>query len=240
MPIPGYFETLDRFGLAELKYGGDLQVKNGDIALTADGDIQFGNTRFNALFRLVERWRLNQSTLNELFGSMLLTSQRLEEIIKTRAQGIGPSLSMNPAAFHEETESIGDYESGSSVFAGSILVVLSNLLERFRKDLNASDDQWISVGPKVNGYSIGVIFSAAAANFRHHDEWARTQNPTLRQLPSMEVLCAILDRPLMTNGFPTIRANVCRDILLTVSDASVDRLHQITFEYAKALSTSKN
>jgi len=233
MSVPEYFATLDRFGLAELKCGGDLQVKNSNIALTADGDFQFGNTRFNALFRLVERWRLNQTTLNELFNSMYLTSQRLEEVIKARTHGTGPSVSLNPAAFHEETESIGDYESGSSVFAGAILVVLNNLLQRFKKDLNSSGNQWGSAGPKVNGYSIGVIFAAAAANFRHHDEWARTQMPNT----SMEVLCAILDRPLMTNGFPTIRANVCRDVIMIVSGGSVDRLYQITFEYAKALST---
>lgn len=236
MSVPEYLKTLDRFGLAELKCGGDLQLKNDCIALTADRSLQFGNTRFNALFRLVERWRLNQPTLNELFSSMLLTSQRLEEVLKTRAQGIGPSISINPTAFHEETESIGDYESGSSVFAGSILVVLSNLLQRFKKDLNASDDPWKSAGSKINGYSIGVIFTAAAANFRHHDEWAQTQVPSKQQLASMEVLCAILERPLMTAGFPTIRTNVCREIIIKVSGGSVDRLHQITFEYAKALS----
>lgn len=237
MSVPEYLETLDRFGLTELKCGGDLQLKNGNIALTADGNFQFGSARFNALFRLVERWRLNQPTLNELFGSMLLTSQRLEEVIKARAQGIGPSINMNPVAFHEETESIGDYESGSSVFAGSILVVLSNLLQRFKKDLNPSKGQWESAGLMVNGFSIGVIFSAAAANFRHHDEWARMQTPNAQQQASMDVLCAILERPLMTNGFPTIRTNVCREVIIKVSGGSVDRLHQITFDYAKALSS---
>jgi hypothetical protein len=232
--VLGYLEALDRFGLQELKQG-DVQIKDGNIAVTADGDWQFGNTRVNALFRLVERWRLNQPTLDELYASMLTTSQRLKDLLKARADGIGASLVGNPVEFHEENESIGDYESGSSVFAGAILVVLNNLLQRCKRDFGASDTQWDSADPKIYGYSIGVVFAAAAANFRHHDEWARLRNLDDRPRASMEPLCAVLGRNLLTQGYPTIRTNVCREVLIAISGDSVDRLYKLTFDYAKAL-----
>src|ERR1700738_4976916 len=130
MPLIGYLETLNRFGLDELKSGGDLQVENGDKAITADGDLKMGNDRFNALFRLVERWRVNEPTLNDLFESTMSTASRLAEVMEARNLGVGPLLSLDPQAFHEASEAIGEGEHGSSVFAGAILVVLNNLLRR--------------------------------------------------------------------------------------------------------------
>ncbi|MDY7545499.1 hypothetical protein QN360_08755 [Glaciimonas sp. CA11.2] len=237
MSLPGYDETLTRFCLGKLKAGVDLQLtKSGDIALTRDGDLQAGNTQINALFRLVERWRQSESTVSDLFAPMLRASQQLEELSKTRALDKGPSLSMNPKDYHDVTESILEYQSVSSVLAGSILLVLNNLLQRLKKDLNASDDEWKLAGTKINNNSIGVIFTAAAANFRHHDEWACAKRPNTQQLQSMEVLCKGLNLPVLTHGFPTIRTNVCGQILMSLSHGSVDHLHQITFEYAKALS----
>lgn len=145
MPIPGYFETLTRFGLQELQQG-DLQVHNGDWAVTPDGDFQFGNTRVNALFRLVERWRVNQPTLEQLYGDLANRSQQLKEVLKARAQGLGPSLSREPTQYHEEIEAVGDYESGASVYAGAIFVVLNNLLQRCRLRIpaivNAHSTRW--------------------------------------------------------------------------------------------------
>jgi hypothetical protein len=85
------------------------------------------------------------------------------------------------------------------------------------------------------GHSIGVVFAAAAANFRHHDEWARARTLGNVQRGSMEPLCAILGLDLWTQGRPTVRTNVCRETLMRISDGSVDRLHQLTFDYAKAL-----
>jgi hypothetical protein len=234
MPIPCYFETLTRFGLQELKQGG-VQAHNGNWAVTPDGDFQFGNTRVNALFRLVERWRVNQPTLEQLYWDLLSRAERLKEVMKARAQGLGPSWCREPVQYHEETEALGDYESGASVYAGAILVVLNNLLQRCRQDLHASEAQWVSAAPKIEGYSVGVVFEAAAANFHHHDEWARAVKIDDRQRASMEPLCAVLGRDLWTQGRPTLRANVCREVLLKISDGSTDRLYRLMFEFAKAL-----
>lgn len=93
----------------------------------------------------------------------------------------------------------------------------------------------MSADPKIEGYSVGVVFAAAAANFRHHDEWARAMKIDDRQRTSMEPLCAILGKDLWTQGRPTLRTNVCREVLLKVSKGSTDRLYRLMFEYAKAL-----
>jgi hypothetical protein len=232
-----YLEMLDRFGLHRLTKG-DLRLDgNGNWSVTRDGDFQFGDTATNAMFRFAQRWRPEQPALDELLRSMLSTTQLLDELRSARDSGIGPSLSINPEAFHSDTESMGNYESGSAVYAGAICVVLNNLLLRFRKDLGLkkSDPLWRDTGPKTAGHSMGVVFQAAAENFRHYDEWAGTRVPTDQQRESMEVLCAVLRLPLMTSDIRTIRTNVCRGVLLAVRDGSSDKLHHSLFDYAKAL-----
>jgi hypothetical protein len=200
MPLAGYDETLARFRLQKLKSGVDLQVtKGGDIAVTRDGDLQMGNTQVNALFRLVERWRRSESMINDLFGPMLLTAQQLEELLQSRAQNDGPSLHIDAKAYHEVTDSILKFQSVSSVLAGAIFVVSNNLLQRFKLDLNSSDEQLKRAGIRIKNHAVGEIFSSAAANFRHHDEWACSKTPTKVQRASMEVLCSYsiaLRRPL--------------------------------------------
>lgn len=175
MPIPEYLQTLDRFDLGWMRKGGDLQIKNGDIALTLDGDFQLGDSRFNSLFRLVERWRHNQQTLDILYASMLGASDSLDNMREARESGNSALLSQNPAAYHQENAEIIGYESASSVYAGSIVIVINNMLQRFRKDLGASEGDWKSGGPMFSTYSAGSIMAAAANNFRHHDVWARSK-----------------------------------------------------------------
>lgn len=240
MPVVDYFETLDRFGLLELKSGGDLQIKDGDIATTRDGDLKLGDDRFNAFFRLVQRWRLNESAIGDLFANTEIYAQRLTQVMGERSNGIGPSLGADPEAFHEMTDVIGESESGASVFAGSILVVMNNLLQRFKLDLNVSREKWCSSAPHFSGYSLGEVISAAAANFRHHDEWASSPHPTNQQLVSMNILAPILGvQPIDERGFRTIRSNVCREILEALSAGSVEHLHSHLFKFAQNLGNTK-
>ena len=196
MSLPDYYETLGRFGLDELKTRVDLQLTaSGDIAVTRDGDLQMGNTRVNALFRLVERWRQSDSTINELFRPMLRAARQLDELQMARANDEGPSLRLNPKAYHEVTGSILECQSVSATLAGAVFVVLNNLLQRFRLDLGASDDDWSAAGTMINTYSVGEIIASAAANFRHCDEWASSKTPTRTQRRSMDVLCGLLKVP---------------------------------------------
>jgi hypothetical protein len=90
--------------------------------------------------------------------------------------------------------------------------------------------------PLVSSFSVGEIFAAAAANFRHYDEWAASKVPNSKQKLSIKVLCGLLNEPIQTKyGFPTIRENVCGKILMVISRGSIDTLHEITFDYAKSL-----
>jgi hypothetical protein len=240
MPVIDYFETLDRFGLLELKSGGDLQIKDGDIAITRDGDLKLGDDRFNALFRLVQRWRLNESAIGDLFANTEFYAQRLTQVMGERSSGRGPSLGRDPEEFHEMTDVIGESESGASVFAGSILVVMNNLLQRFKLDLNVSREKWCSSAPLFSGHSLGEIVAAAAANFRHHDEWASSPQPNSQQMASMNILAPILGvPPVNERGFRTIRSNVCREILEVLSAGSVEQLHSHLFEFAKNLGNTQ-
>lgn len=63
---PKYMDVVAAHGL-DLA-GGDLQINDkGNIAVTPDGDLKFGNDRVNALHRLVQRWCFNAPTLAVLF-----------------------------------------------------------------------------------------------------------------------------------------------------------------------------
>jgi len=237
MPIHGFDETLARFGLERLKVGLDLQLtKSGDIAITRDGDLQFGNRQGNALFRFVERWRHSESSIGELFLPMLKAGRRLIELTSARERGEAPQLHLDPNAYHETTEAIVEADLLSATLAGAIFVILNNLFYRLKLDLNATDDDWRVATPVIQGFSFGQITNAAAANFRHYDEWAATKSPKPTQLDSMNVLCGVLARPVQSqHGIPTIRENICWKVLEVITQGSLISFHEMSFVYAKSL-----
>ncbi len=237
MPIREFDETLSRFGLDHLKCALDLQLtQSGDLATTRDGDLQLGSTQANALFRLVERWRHSETTIGKLFPLMVQAGVELKALSGARERGEAPALHVNPKAYHAATEAILEADLLSSTLAGAIFVILNNLLIRLKLDLNASNDEWRLATPIVQGQSFGQVVSAAAANFRHFDEWAACKTPTSKQLESMKVLGAVLGCPVQSSqGFPTMRSNVCWAVLERLFQNSIDALHQSTFAYAKSL-----
>jgi hypothetical protein len=232
MRIPNYLDTLNRYGLERLK-SGDLQVRNDNIAVTADGDLQFGDRTVNALFRLVERWRVHQPTLNDLFEAMQFHSRQRDETLDARNSGRGPSFVTDIDAFHEVNDRLRVDESGASIYAGTICLVLNNLLQRFRVDAQPTSDAWRKAAPTFTGESFSEIIAAAANNFRHHDEWARTNPPTPQQIPSISVLQNVLGTRTSGDQGRGIRTNVCREIVLLVSDGAIEQLHERLFAYAK-------
>ncbi|MBI1174918.1 MAG: hypothetical protein GC139_06600 [Sideroxydans sp.] len=241
MPPQRFDQTLSRFGLERLKSGLDLQVTpSGDIAITRDGDLQLGNLNTNGLFRFIERWRQSESTIAELFTPMAREATRFENLSRSRKRGEYPTLTLNPQAYHEITDSIIEAQLVASTLAGSIAVILNNLLQRLKQDLKAPDDEWHQAKPIFSDFSLGEIFAAAAANFRHYDEWASTQLPTKQQLTSMSVICGLLNVPVQTEkGFPSIRTNECGNILMLISKGDIETLHRLTVEYAKSLAKYK-
>lgn len=239
MALQEFDETLARFGLERVRVGLDLQLDaNGDFAITRDGDLQMGPPRTNAMFRFIERWRLSESTISDLFVPMLRATVNANTLAAARNRGELPTLRIDPAAFHETTDAIVEAELISSTLGGSIAVVLNSLLQRFKKDLNASHQDWHVAGSQIAGFSIGEILAAAAANFRHYDEWASSKRPTAQQLESMTVLSKVLDLPVLaSHGFPTIRSNVCGQVIAIIGDHNLETLHQRTVGFAKSLAS---
>lgn len=237
MPRQNFDQTLSRFGLEKLKRGLDLQVtKGGDIAITRDGDLQLGGAQQNGLYRFVERWRHSEEVISELFLPMVKAAERLQALEAQRTNDTAPTP-REPSLYEEYIESVSEAHLTSSTLGGAIAVIIHNLLMRLKKDVNASEADWKNTGPKFDGHSVGEIFHAAAANFRHYDEWAASSSPSPPQLDSMTVLCALLKEPVLTvHGHRTIRSNVCGSVLMRLSGGSIDELHRITIQYAKSLS----
>lgn len=237
MPPQEFNHTLSRFELENLKEGLDLAVEGGDLVLTRDGDLKMGSSLTNGMFRFIERWRQSEQAITELFGPMVQAASKLENLSLARERGEEPTLRRNAAAYHDVTDSIVEAHLVCSTLAGSIAVIVNSLFQRLKADVNASGKEWHQAGPAYSGYSVGEIFSAAAANFRHYDEWASTRSATPQQLVSMSVLGGLLNKPITTeHGFPTIRTNVCGMVLMQLSRGSIEELHQLTVGFAKSLS----
>lgn len=234
MKLIDYHEALNRFGLQRLREPGviDLVIDaTGDLATTRDGDLQVGDTKHNALFRLIERWRASQPTIDALFGSLGQAEEQKLNLIATREQP-----SKNPRAFQAVREGILGSEHAAGAVGGALAVLLDNLLMRFKLDLKAQESDWKTAGPSYAGQSLGQTMNAAAANFRHYDEWATSPKPNSKQLKSLKVLCPILGLPEPDpNGLGKIRTNVCGDVFQTITGGSVERLHEDIFSFAKAL-----
>ena len=233
MRMTDYDQALAVFDLSKLKTKGlvDLHLDaNGNIAMTRDGDLQMGEARVNALFRLLERWRISQFTVDELYATWRSTREELKTI---RSQHKNSSLVTDPRKFHSEAESISELEENSGILAGAIFVVLNNLLQRFKQDLDISQSP--TAGSTSTQPPFEAVIMAAAANLRHYDEWAGSHATNSQQQKSVSVLCHFLGmQPNGASGRPAIRSNVCGLVLEKLSDDAVETLYRKLFDCAKA------
>ncbi len=237
--IPTYESIVARHELGKILAGGDLQVTaSGDIALTRDGDLKFGNDRCNAMHRLVRRWCFNARVLETLFKLVTEESQRKRQAESEREAVAGvvfasPELTKK---FHALGDEIGAGEFGSAACAGAMIVVLNNLLQRYKTDLSGVNPKWEGIDPQFSGYSLGEVIDAAANNFRHHDEWARTRKPGPRQKKSIAVIEAVLNYTLLSRAIVVPwRRNACADLVGVVGGADFTTLEQRFFEFAKTM-----
>lgn len=219
--------------------GGDLQLTpSGDIAVTNDGDLKWGNDRVNAMHRLVQRWCFNAPTLEGLFKLVAEADERRQQLSNERDL-IAPIAFHDPQAtrrFHDIANEEGACAFGAAACAGAIMVVLHNLLMRLQGDLNATKDRWEKCSPQIGRRSLGSIVAAAAANFRHHDEWARFNPPSEQQFRSIEVIAAALGQTIAPNGDRhPFRQNVCPQLLEVVSGGDFGQLGRRLFQFAKDL-----
>lgn len=232
MRLMDYEQALVLFDLSKLKTKGlvDLTVDaNGNIAITRDGDLQMGEARVNALFRVLERWRISQFTVNELYATWRSTRDELKTI---QCQHKNSSLVADLRRFHSEAESISELEENSGILAGAIFVVLNNLLQRFKQDLELSQGPTAASTPTPPPFEAAI--TAAAANFRHYDEWAGSSVVNSQQQKSVSTLCHFLGmQPKGANERPAIRSNVCSPVLEKLSEGTIETLHRRIFDYAK-------
>jgi hypothetical protein len=237
---PRYEDVVTAYGL-DVR-GGDLQLTaSGSIAVTVDGcDLKWGNDRVNAMHRLIQRWCFNAPTLVGLFklvGHARATKEQLGEEMNMIAP-IAFGSTQSAERFHEINNEVGAYTFGGAACAGAIMVVLHNLLTRSKVDLNASKEKWEKSSPQIGGCSLGSIVAAGAANFRHHDEWARSNPPSEQQLSSIKVIAAALNQPIAAGGKGhPFRGNICPQLLEAVSGGDCEQLNQRFFAFAKNLAS---
>ena len=239
---PSYEDVVETYGLAILKAGGALSVENGEIAMTKDGDLKLGDTVHNALFRLVQAWRLNAPHLRflfELVRSMLIRRKNLGE--KMNKIGNEQSADFDTGKypevetevirrFHEVIDEQGAAEYGYATYAGCVVLLLSGSLLRFKNDIEGTATDWNKAAPLFNGCSVGQVIVAAANGFRHDDEWTKTRPSTPKQRASQKVLATALRGTLANHGRAPGRCPEVLDMLSRGGD--FDRLTENLFTFA--------
>lgn len=242
-PTPTYDEMVSRYGLTILESPGDLQIENGDIAVTKDGDLKLGDTDYNALFRLVQRWRYTAPSLKTLFKLVYEMREKEMHVCGLLNQEFEPfSLASRKTTedqaiqrYHELNDAEAAAQLGYQTYAGAIIIVVNGLLGRFGDDLDATAQEWNGTLPLTGGLSVGAILVAAANSFRHQDEWAKTHPASPQQLKSMRVLASALGEPAPNGALHKFGRNVCFDILQLLSERDFELLGSRCFAFAHAI-----
>lgn len=209
MPVPSwlapaYDDVVTKYGLGILATPGDLSLDNGGLAMTKDGDLKMGDTVYNGLFRLVQAWRYNVPHLRFLFESAEYMrvyrtglDDKLNKAAEVRMAGFdllifpGADSDANKA-FWAVADEQGVAEYGRATYGGCLVLLLSNSLQRFKDDIDATAEEWAKAAPLFNGCSVGQVLVAAANGFRHEDEWAKTRTSTPKQKASQNILAKAL------------------------------------------------
>jgi hypothetical protein len=242
---PSYDQIVDAYDLTILKVSEDWSLEDGDLAMTKDGDIKVGDDAYNGLFRLVQTWRYSEPHLRYLFetmNKMLAWRGNLDAKLNAIGEEKMARLSIdtfgNPdaefsAAFNAILEEEAVATFGAVAYSGSLMLMLSGAILRFKDDITAEDD-WSKTGPFFNGYSLGSIIAAAANGFRHADEWAKRRIPTRRQKASQDIINGALSGlPVPDESSP----GRCVEVLQLLSGGNFEQLGRnvLTFAHNLAL-----
>jgi hypothetical protein len=224
-------DIIRAYNLTMLQVPADWSIENGDLALMPDGDPQVGNLPYSALNRLAELWRYNEPHLHDLYRTVSEMTARYRESNREfdRIGGlhIRPST-YNPwegfddfaQAFREASDERGMAHFGAHTYAGCLLIVLSNMLQRFRSDIGMPE-AWKAAEPIFNGFSVGRIVVAAANGYRHEDEWAKATVLDGQQKRSHDIITgALAGRPASDEPTPAR----CVEIVQLLSGEEFDIL----------------
>lgn len=213
-----YEEFAKRYGGAILQELGDLQIVDGDLAMTRDFDLIVGDTSYDAMRRLLDDWRCKSPHLQVLFRLADLivvreieAEQRLDRAERSvRSDEYRPFILSGSPTFQKAWQAhfneTAAAQSGRDVYPASIVLQGSYSLGRFRDDIGCSVEAWQTCGPLFGGRSVGEILTASANGARHQDEWFKTHAPNTRQRASIQVLTDALgvwskdDRPIYSAG----------------------------------------
>jgi hypothetical protein len=206
---PAYNVFADRYGGEILRDPGDLQLVDGDLAMTRDLDLMLGDNSYDAMRRLLEDWRFKSPHLTLLFGLGQQMIKREGQVwqrlsaAEAAAMAAGCYRPMASPAYQEAWQAHYDEEgtaqSGRDVYPGCIVLMASYALGRFRDDIGCTSVDWKSSGPLFGGRSVGEILTASANGVRHQDEWLKTRTHTPQQLNSIQVLKDALGEPAATS-----------------------------------------
>ncbi|WP_133062325.1 hypothetical protein [Paraburkholderia hospita] len=241
--VPEYDEVIDRNDVTLLKTPGDWKIVDGDLAMTRRGDIMINNPEYSTLFRLVNWWRFNYPVLHVMFHAVFPSSvgrERLEgeldSLFKDSAKkSPHPMMNFDYDEYHRINDTMGAEEVARGVYAGSIVIALSNALQSLRSDLGGKSADWDEALPRYGNCSFGQVIGASANNVRHADEWATTVAPTLQQLQSMRVLSLVLDESLDPPDGSRHRfgREISPETLQVICDGSMVALEKAFFAFAK-------
>ena len=235
-PISAYEAFVLKYDLSEILADNDFRVTaSGDIAMWA-GSPQQGDHRCNAMLRMLSRWFAYTRALETLLD--------LVGVDDFRKHGAVSDLDAvaERAAYGEDVDryhalilegQIGEF--GAAACAGAVMVVLNNLFQQYKKDLHAETLNWDAIEPVFGGCSFGQIVVAAANNFRHYDEWARTGRWELneRQKPSISVIERALDYTPLSDRLEPWRGNACADLVEIICGTNFPMLQDNFIQFAR-------
>ncbi|WP_141105699.1 hypothetical protein [Rhizobium sp. R693] len=241
---PTYGDFAKRFGCEILQEVGDLQLIDGDLAMTRDFELMLGDKAYDAMRRLLDDWRLKAPHLQLLYSLSRLMVQReadaerrVTEATETAvARGYGPlGISREPGfqkAWQAHFDEEGTAQAGRDVYPGCIVLMASYALSRFRDDIECTRQSWQQTGALYGGRSIGEIVVASANGVRHQDDWFKTHPPTPQQQRSMDVLDAALGAQGPHHSY-AYSAGRCEQVLALLDGGKgFDGLTAAMFAYA--------
>ncbi len=126
-------------------------------------------------------------------------------------------------------------------FAGTIAVVLYDMVRGYWRAQSGSKAEWKDAGPKIAGFSLPQILAAAVDNFHHYEEWDAQKAATLTQVRSVRILSAVLSISIKKHSKrPPFRGNVCWPVLEALANGGgYTRLDALVREFALNLQLSR-
>lgn len=177
----GYQDLIDKYGLGLWVRAPDISLDaTGNLAMTTDGNIQFGSVASDALHQLVINWRLNAPVMRMLFDANTDLRSRKDEfedcttVVIASGQRIA-SRAQDLSAYDKAQGEKHSARLGQWTLAGSLMIAAASLLGKFKSEAGASDGEWSKAQLLCGDVSIGQAIVSAANFFRHRDEYVKAR-----------------------------------------------------------------